>query len=402
MTTVAEHQAAVRALIASHWRPMTEQVPTGAALGRVLAADVTSPIDLPPFDNSQMDGYAVRAADSDGLGEASTGRSLRITGHIAAGDPIRQLEDGAAAIMTGAPLPLGADAVVPVEAVGRPGEFAAVGDAIELRAQIEPGAFVRPRGSDLAAGGVLLTAGTALGPAQLGALAASGVTTVPVRARPRVLVISTGAELAEPGEPLRPGAIYDANAVSLSAAITLAGGVALATGVYSDDPGHLRMALEAAGPVELVVTSGGVSAGAHEVVRDTLAPLGVTFDSVAVQPGGPQGLGAITVSGFPTPVLCFPGNPVSALVSFELFLRPLLRGPRPVLRLPLAASLDSPVAKHQVRRGRITADQTVELVGGPSSHLLAAYARSDALVQVPVGVDHLDAGESVEVWRIDE
>jgi molybdopterin molybdotransferase len=217
-----------------------------------------------------------------------------------------------------------------------------------------------------------------------------------------VLIVSTGAELAEPGEPLRPGAIYDANAVSLSAAITTAGGIALATGVYSDEPGHLRLALEAAGPVDLVVTSGGVSAGAHEVVRETLGPLGVRFGSVALQPGGPQGLGAITVAGAPTPVLCFPGNPVSSLVSFELFLRPLLRGDRPVLRVPLAASVDSPETKHQVRRGRLTDAGTVELVGGPSSHLLAAYARSDVLVHLPVGLSRAEAGETVEVWRIDE
>jgi len=394
MTTVAEHQAAVRTLLAAHWRPAVENVPLGAALGRVLAADVTSPIDLPPFDNSQMDGYAVRS-------DASAG-PLPVTSHIAAGDPITAFAGGAAAIMTGAPLPVGADAIIPVEAVGSPGAFSAVGDTIELREPAEAGAFVRARGSDLPAGRVLLTAGTLLGPAQLGALAASGLTAAPVRSRPRVLIVSTGAELTEPGEPLAPGAIYDANAVSLSAAITLAGGIALATGVYSDEPGHLRLALEAAGPVDLVVTSGGVSAGAHEVVRETLGPLGVSFGSVALQPGGPQGLGEITVAGAPTPVLCFPGNPVSALVSFELFLRPLLRGDRPVLRLPLATSVDSPEAKHQVRRGRLTHDQTVELVGGSSSHLLAAYARSQALVHLPVGLAHAEAGEPVEVWRIDD
>ncbi|AYG02807.1 gephyrin-like molybdotransferase Glp [Gryllotalpicola protaetiae] len=394
MSTVAEHQAAVRALVSSHWRPATEYPPLGAALGRVLADDVRTPIDLPPFDNSQMDGYAVRA-------DAAAG-PLRVSGHVAAGDPITAFPGGAVAIMTGAPVPLGADAIVPVEAVGAPGEFAAVDDTVELPAPVEPGSFVRARGSDLAAGAVLLEAGTVLGPAQLGALAASGLTTVPVRARPRVLIVSTGAELAEPGEPLAPGAIYDANAVSLSAAITLAGGIALATGVYSDEPGHLRLALEAAGPVDLVVTSGGVSAGAHEVVRDALEPLGVRFGSVALQPGGPQGLGAITVAGAPTPVLCFPGNPVSSLVSFELFLRPLLRGDRPVLRLPLSASVDSPAAKHQVRRGRLTDAGTVELVGGVSSHLLAAYARSDALVHLPVGLTRAEAGEVVEVWRIDE
>ena len=394
MTSVAEHRAAVHALITQHWHPGTDRLPLGAALGRVLAADIASGIDLPPFDNAQMDGYAVRA-------DAGAG-TLPITGHVAAGDPITHFHGGAVAIMTGAPIPEGADAVVPVEAVSPSGAFAAVGETIELPEPVAPGSYVRPRGSDLTAGAQLLPGGTVLGPAQLGALAASGVTAVPVRARPRVLVVSTGAELAEPGEPLAPGAVYDANAVALSAAVTGAGGIALATGAYSDDPGHLRFALEAAGPVDLVITSGGVSAGAHEVVRETLAPLGVRFGHVALQPGGPQGLGTITVAGAPTPVLCFPGNPVSALVSFELFLRPLLRGDRPSARLPLAASVDSPEAKHQVRRGHVTNAGTVELVGGPSSHLLAAYARSDALVHLPVGLAHAEASEAVEVWRIDD
>jgi molybdopterin molybdotransferase len=394
MTSVAEHRAAVHALITRHWHPGTEQLPLGAALGRVLAGDVASGIDLPPFDNAQMDGYAVRA-------DAGAG-ALPVTGHVAAGDPITRFPGGAVAIMTGAPVPLGADAVVPVEAVSPSGAFAAVGETIELREPPAAGGYVRARGSDLGAGARLLPGGTVLGPAQLGALAASGATVVPVRARPRVLIVSTGAELAEPGAPLAPGAVYDTNAVALSAAVTRAGGIALATGAYSDEPDHLRLALEAAGPVDLVVTSGGVSAGAHEVVRETLAPEGVQFLRVAMQPGGPQGLGTITVAGAPTPVLCFPGNPVSALVSFELFLRPLLRGDRPSLRLPLAASVDSPPATHQVRRARVTETGAVELVGGPSSHLLAAYARSDALVHLPVGLGHAEAGEPVEVWRTDD
>ncbi|HEY0249630.1 MAG TPA: gephyrin-like molybdotransferase Glp [Gryllotalpicola sp.] len=399
MTSVAEHQAAVRALLEAHWRPGAELVPLGAGLGRLLAEDVATPIDLPPFDNSQMDGYAVRA-------DASAG-PLRVSDHIAAGDPIHVFGGGAAAIMTGAPLPIGADAVVPVEAVatveaaGAGGGFAAVGGTIELPGPVAPGAFVRRRGSDLPTGATLLPAGIRLGPPQLGALAASGLEAVPVRARPRVLVVSTGAELSPAGAPLPPGRIYDANALSLSAAITAAGGIALATSVHSDDPDAFLSALEAAGPVDLVVTSGGVSAGVHEVVREALAPLGVAFGSVAMQPGGPQGLGSVTVAGRPTPVLTFPGNPVSVLVSFEMYLRPVLVGPRPALRLPLAAPVDSIAEKHQVRRARITPEGTVELVGGPSSHLLAAYARSEALVHLPVGVAHVEAGEPVEVWRID-
>jgi molybdopterin molybdotransferase len=394
MTTVAEHQGAVRALIDEHWHPAVERVPLGAALGRVLAASVTSPIDLPPFDNSQMDGYAVAAGAVAG--------PLEVTGHVAAGDAVSDFAGGAVAIMTGAPLPRGAGAVVPIEAVGAAGAFEPVGGTITLGSDADAGAFVRTRGSDLAAGVELLPAGALLGPAQLGALAASGLAEVPVRARPRVLVISTGAELAPAGAPLGSGRIYDANSLSLAAAITAAGGVALATAVHSDDPAHFAAALESAGEVDLVVTSGGVSAGAHEVVRDALEPRGVRFGAVAMQPGGPQGLGAIRVAGRETPVLAFPGNPVSVLVSFELFLRPLLRGIRSSQWAPLAAAVDSPEAKHQVRRGRFAADGSVELVGGPSSHLLVAYARSELLVHLPLGLAHADAGDRVEVWRIDD
>ncbi|MFC4242273.1 gephyrin-like molybdotransferase Glp [Gryllotalpicola reticulitermitis] len=394
MTSVDEHRARVRALISDHWHPAPERVLLGAALGRILAADVTTPIDLPPFDNSQMDGYAVRA-------DASSG-ALRVTGHIAAGDGIAAFEGGAVAIMTGAPLPRGADAVVPIEAVSDAGEFAPVGSEIRLREPVAAGTFVRAHGSDLVAGTVLLASGTRLGPPQLGALAAAGVIEVSVLTRPRVLIVSTGAELAAAGTPLAPGKIYDANSTSLAAAVTEAGAVALAATVDSDDPGHLRFALDSAGPVDLVITSGGVSVGAHEVVRDALEPLGLTFGAVAMQPGGPQGLGVATIAGRPTPVLAFPGNPVSVLVSFELFLRPLLRGPRPVQWAPLAISVDSPPAKHQVRRGRLDADGRVELVGGPSSHLIAAYAGSQALVHLPVGVARAEAGDLVELWRIDD
>ncbi|WP_022882510.1 molybdopterin molybdotransferase MoeA [Gryllotalpicola ginsengisoli] len=391
MTSVAEHQRAVAELIGRLWRPAAETLPLGAALGRTLAADVATPIDLPPFDNAQMDGYAVRS-------DASAGE-LAVTGHVAAGDPVGVFPGGAVAIMTGAPLPQGADAVVPVEQVG---SFRAVGSTIDLAEPTPAETFVRRRGSDLPAGATLLPAGARLGPPQLGALAAAGVEVVPVRARPRVLVVSTGAELAEPGAALPPGKIYDANALSLAAAVTEAGGIALATSVRSDAPAVLLSALESAGPVDLVVTSGGVSAGAHEVVREALAPRGVRFGSVAMQPGGPQGLGELAVAGRPTPVLAFPGNPVSVLVSFELFLRPVLRGARRSERGRLAASVESPAAKHQVRRGRVTADGSVELEGGPSSHLIAAYARSQALVHIPAGVEHLDAGDEVEIWRIDD
>jgi molybdopterin molybdotransferase len=214
-----------------------------------------------------------------------------------------------------------------------------------------------------------------------------------------------------PGIRLDPvadsGAIYDSNSTMMAAAVTAAGASAVTTSA-PDDSAAVVDALERPPDVDLVVTTGGVSAGAFEVVRDALAPLGVEFGPVAMQPGGPQGLGtALLPSGRRVPVLAFPGNPVSALVSFELFLRPLLRGfaglpaHRRTERAVLAHPVTSPPARHQVRRGTVRADGSVD-VGAPSSHLLHAYATANALVHLPVGVDSLPAGAEVDYWRIDD
>ncbi|OUE09817.1 Molybdopterin molybdenumtransferase [Clavibacter michiganensis] len=231
-----------------------------------------------------------------------------------------------------------------------------------------------------------------------------------VRRRPVVLLLSTGLELRGPGEELAPGQVHDANSVALAAALHAAGAEVRALRVASDEPDRVRDALRAAADgVDLLVTTGGVSAGAYEVVRDVLEGGGVEFRSVAVQPGGPQGLGTADLGGARVPVVAFPGNPVSALVSFELFLRPVLRAlaghPRPdraAQELPLAEALDSPAGKHQVRRGRIDADGRVVPVGGPGSHLLHAYATATYLVHIPAGLDRLEAGDAVTVWSIDD
>jgi molybdopterin molybdotransferase len=408
MTTVAEHQAAVAALLA----PLAARAPEvwrGAhpplsTVPRVLARDILNPIDLPPFDNSQMDGYAVRSAD------VVPGRALKVGPRIAAGHGVDLLVPGEAApIMTGAPVPDGADAVIPIEAA-TPNEFQPEHGAHEVSFGDAPaaGTFVRPRGSDLKAGSLLLAGGTALGPAQWGVLAASGITEVPLLSQLRVLVLSTGDELTLAGHPLGQGRIYDANGTSLSIALAGAGAVVSDVLVVHDDPRLLREVFhDRDREVHLILTTGGVSVGAYEVVRDVFEAAGVTFGSIAMQPGGPQGLGMAELDGLSAPVVAFPGNPVSALVSFEMFLRPVLRELhglpplRQIWRAPLAGALDSPPAKHQVRRGRIAADGSVELIGGPSSHLLHSYAASTVLVHVPVGVSHLDAGDTVEVWSID-
>jgi molybdopterin molybdotransferase len=409
VSTLEQHRAAIAELLAplaarppELWhgtRPPTSAVP------RVLAADLISPIDLPPFDNSQMDGYAVRSS------EVVPGGLLRVAARIPAGHGVDLLATGTAApIMTGAPIPDGADAVIPIEAA-TPSEFQPEHPASEVRfaSPVDAGSFVRPRGSDLAAGSVLLPAGTRLGPAQWGVIAASGITTVPLLSQVRVLVLSTGDELTQAGHPLTPGHIYDANGASMAVALAGAGAHVSDVLVVHDYAPLLREVFEDRDrEVDLVLTTGGVSAGAYEIVRDVFEGSGVSFGTVAMQPGGPQGYGVARIGRFSAPVVSFPGNPVSSLVSFEVFLRPVLRAlhglppDRRAWQAPLAAALESPPAKHQVRRGVIDREGRVELVGGPSSHLLHSYAASTVLVHVPVGVAHLDAGDPVEVWSIDD
>lgn len=394
--TVEAHRAKVRALLAQ-LADRVETVPLRDALGRGLAVDVVAPLDLPPFANSQMDGFAVRSADlPDG------GAELRVAAPVPAGaEPAPLVPGSAAPIMTGAMIPAGADAVVPIEQA-LPDSFPATSaDATVRLPGTTAGNYVRDAGSDIAAGATALAAGTFLGPGQLGLLAALGLTEVPVHAAPRVLLVTTGDEVVEPGSPLEPGRIYDANGTLLEASLRQAGVAVTRTGISADNPDELAQLLHRHAPeVDLVITTGGVSKGAYEVVRQALADHDVEFGPVAMQPGGPQGLGSFEG----VPVLAFPGNPVSCLVSFEMFLRPVLSGLlgapalRPVVRARLAGVLSSPEAKHQVRRGSLGPDGTVSLVGGAGSHLVHALARSNVLVQVPAGTAALAGGDEVEVW----
>ena len=401
--TVDEHRAAVAGLLrwsSGYDGAGAEVLPLAAALGRALAGDVAAPVSLPPFANSQMDGYAVHADDLAGRD------AFEVADAIPAGSVPPPLAPGTAApIMTGAMLPEGAAAVVPIERAD-PAQFHSATDrargpvTVRLPAGIDAGLFVRNAGSDIAEGEAALRAGTLLGPAQLGLLAACGVGEVPVRPRFRVLLLSTGDEVAEPGAPLAPGSIYDANTTLLEAALREAGAEVSRHRLLGDDPAVLRDAFGAipAGSTHLVLSTGGISQGAYEVVKQALADSSVEFSSVAMQPGGPQAHG--TISGIP--FLGFPGNPVSAIVSFEMFLRPALHqltgvpAPRPMLEAVLVDALDSPRAKHQLRRG-LYRDGKVALVGGPDSHLLHALAASNCLVHVPEGVAALAPGDRVEV-----
>ncbi|GGH89354.1 gephyrin-like molybdotransferase Glp [Arthrobacter liuii] len=398
--SVAGHAAAVAELL----RPLRsadreETLPLSRALGRGLVHDVAAPLSLPPFANSQMDGYAVRSADID-----DGGTDLRIMPPVPAGSSPQALEPGTAApIMTGAMVPAGADAVVPIEKAV-PDHFLAPGHGGTVRLPATaPGTYVRIAGSDIAAGERALAAGTCLGPAQLGLLAALGIPEVAVHKAVTVLLVTTGDEVVEPGGTLTPGRIYDSNGTLLETAMKQAGLSVRRAGIANDNPAELQDLLRAQSQgADLIVTTGGVSKGAYEVVRQAMADQPVEFLHVAMQPGGPQGIG--TFDG--VPFLGFPGNPVSCLVSFEMFLRPALSAllgapaPRLPLRARLGQPLTSPGRKHQVRRGSLQPDGTVRLEGGESSHLMHALAGSNVLVHVPAGVTELAAGHEVEVWML--
>ena len=393
MRTVEEHQAVVNALLPAS---AEESVPLAQAHGRVLARDVVAHVGLPGFDNSAMDGYAARWADV-----ATPPVRLPVTEDIPAGrsDVVPLAPGTVHRIMTGAPLPPGADVVVPVELTD------ARTDVVEIRDAPPAGSHVRVAGEDIAAGTVAITAGSALGAAQLGLAAAVGITELRVRRRPRVLVLSTGSELVEPGRPLRPGQIYESNSLLLAAAVEEAGGVPRRLHFVPDDVGQFLDAVRAElDGADLLITSGGVSAGAYEVVKDAFQALGtVDFVKVAMQPGGPQGAG--TVEG--VPVVTLPGNPVSAFVSFEVFVRPALRralgyASPDRLHAParLTGPLRSPAGRRQFLRGRYDGGR-VSQVGGPGSHLVAHLARANCLVVVPEVVTELPAGAEVDVVLIE-
>jgi molybdopterin molybdotransferase len=394
--TVEEHQAAVSALLP----PLPEEsVPLAAAHGRVLARDVTAAVALPGFDNSAMDGYAARWAEVGGAAQRPV--RLPVAEDIPAGrsDVVPLAPGTVHRIMTGAPLPPGADVVVPVELTdGRT-------DVVEIRDSPAAGTHLRRAGEDIAAGDVALSAGSPLGAAQLGLAAAVGLTELPVRRRPRVLVLSTGSELVAPGEPLAPGQIYESNSLLLAAAVEEAGGLPRRLHFVPDDVDQFLTTVRAQlATADLLITSGGVSAGAYEVVKDAFRGLGtVEFGKVAMQPGGPQGAG--TVDG--VPVITLPGNPVSAFVSFEVFVRPALRralghASPDRLRAParLTGPLRSPPGRRQFLRGYFEGGE-VSQVGGPGSHLVAHLARANCLVVVPEDVTELSAGAEVDVVLIE-
>ena len=403
MRSVEEHQRVVEGLIQP--RP-TASVPLLDAEGLVLAANVIAPISLPVFDNSAMDGYAVRAED---IAAATPEHpiTLPVDADIPAGrGDIPALAPGTAhRIMTGAPIPPGATTVVPVEATD------AGTVTVEIRTATAAGQHIRRIGGDVNAGETVLRAGQLASPPAVALAAALGLAELPVRPRQRALVVSTGSELVKPGTPLAPGQIYESNGVMLSAAIREAGGTVVATETAPDDAALFTALLDRHGVrdgnVDVLVTSGGVSAGAYEVVKDVFGrrgEQGVEFVKVAMQPGKPQGIGRIGAAA----IVTFPGNPVSAQVSFEVFLRPALRRAmdlpapdRPRRDAVLGEALKSPPGKRQFRRGMFDpATGTVTNYGPPASHHLRYLASANCLLEIGEDVTELPSGTQVQVWDL--
>ena len=377
------------------------------AQGLALTEDVTSAVALPGFDNSAMDGYAVRRADVAGATVASP-VGLPVAGEIGAGRAgLRDLPPGQAAkIMTGAPVPAGADAVVPYEWTDRGA------DRVTVRQRPEPGQHIRRAGEDVAVGDLLLTAGTVLGPRQLGLLAAVGLAEAAVTPRPRVVVISTGSELREPGAGLGEDGVYDANSTLLAASARRAGADVVRAGAVADSgDAFLKLLHQHLESADLVVTSGGVSQGDYDVVKESLSALGtVWFGPVAMQPGKPQGFGVVGERR--VPIFTLPGNPVSAYISFEVFVLPALRRmagwspwSRPECSARLTTGFRSPAGRQQYARARVVRDAEGALVtpvGGHGSHLVGGLAAANALIVVPAQATSVSAGEQVRVLCLDE
>lgn len=407
MKSVEQHISDLLGLVTT---PEATELDLLKAQGTVLAAPIVSPVSLPGFDNSSMDGYAVHAAD---LAGASTEApvSLPVVADIPAGDPDpAAIRPGLCArIMTGAPLPVGADAVVPVEWTD--------GGAVDVRIDrpTRPGSFVRRRGEDVEEGATVLRAGARIGAGEMGVLAAVGRRSVPVRPRPRVVVLSTGEELVEPGRPLGPGQIYESNSYMIAAAARDEGCEVYRHGFVGDDPATVWDTLEGLlVRADVVVTTGGVSMGVYDVVKEVLTSQGtVEFTQVAMQPGKPQGFG--TIGPDQTPILTLPGNPVSAFVSFHLFVRPVLRrlrglhpNPLPSVRARLTTPVSSPRGRRSYLRAVLAGPTAAD--GAPSvapavrqgSHQLSALADANGLLVVPEEVTELPAGALAEVLVLPE
>jgi molybdopterin molybdotransferase len=382
-------------------------------LDRVLAENVVASDSLPPFANSSMDGYAVRAAD---IGAAATDAPvpLRVLGDVAAGSvpEVTVVSGTAVRIMTGAPMPVGADAVVPVEDTSEPWRDSQrpLPETVHIFRAVEPGAFVRPAGQDVQAGQMVLAAGHLLRPQEIGVLASLGVNQVVVVRRPRVAILATGDELIDVSEPLQPGKIRNSNSYAQIAQTLAMGAVPIQLGVAADSEAdvrrHLQEGLEAG--VDLFVSSAGVSVGAYDVVKAVLEKEGnVGFWRVRMRPGKPLAYGRY----HGVPYLGLPGNPVSAMVSFERFARPLIRKMagyqhlnRPEIPVTLLEAIESDGRESYIRaivRRGPEGSYLATTTGDQGSNIMTSMVKANALLIVPEGVKHVTRGDSLRALMLD-
>ncbi len=394
-----------------------EEKPVLDALGQVLAEDVVSGYDIPPLNNTAMDGYAVRAADTGGAGQSTPVR-LRVVGELAAG----RVYDGevlpgtSVRIMTGAPIPAGADAVVPFEDTDEPagrefGTFAKPVASVAIFHAVKSGDNVRYAGEDIARGTRVLTKGAVLRASHAGALAALGRATVKVIRRPVVAVLSTGDELVPVGEPLGPGQIHDSNSYSVSALVKESGGIPKVLGIAGDSVEALTAKIRSGLDADMLLTSAGVSRGDYDVVKDVLAREGeIAFWTVRMKPGKPLAFGAFAAEGRRVPHIGFPGNPVSSMISFELFARPAIfkmMGKTSWQRPTVRATVEDPIRNSDGRRvfARAVVSERdgrhyASLTGPQGSGILTSMVIANALVIVPEDVPLVEPGEEVTAMML--
>jgi len=394
----------------------TVDAPLLDALGQVLASPLIAPINIPPLDNSAMDGYALRSADLSGA-SAESPVDLNVIGHIPAGTVSDQtVESGTALrIMTGAPVPEGADTVVAFEDTDEVDRRNTGGsmESVGVRLDAETGENIRPAGEDVRKGSTVLEAGTVLRASELGVAASLGLEVVPVIRRPVVAVLATGDELLEPGEAHEPGKIYNSNNYSVAASVSAFGAVPKVIGVARDTEDSVEEALASALDADMVITTAGVSKGDYDFVKDVLARRGqIALWSVRMRPAKPLAFGALDApDGRKVPHLGLPGNPVSALVAFEQFARPAIRkmmgkdlAPRPTVQ----AILDDPVSNFDGRRVyarvvvyRENGEYRAKTTGNQSSGVLTSMARANGLAICPDDRARLNAGETATVQMLD-
>jgi molybdopterin molybdotransferase len=406
-------------ILANFTRLQPERKPLLESLGQVLAEDIIAGFDIPPLDNTGMDGYAVIAADTSGAAPETPVR-LHVVANLAAGYVhATALGPGEAIrIMTGAPIPPGADAVVPFEETDEvlrgPNERPQRGDTVSIFKAANLGANVRPRAGDVRAGSVVLEAGRVIRPSEIGVLASVGLSDVRVYRRPVVAILSTGDEVTPPGEPLLPGRIYDANAAAVAAQVASFGGVPRLLGIARDTVEDLTAKIREGLDADMLVTSAGVSRGDFDVVKDVLAREGaIDFWTVRMRPGKPLAFGAFSApDGRKVPHLGLPGNPVSSMVSFELFGRPaiftMLGRPdweRPTLQAKVLERVVNSDRRRFYGRCILSRDasgaRVASLTGPQGSNILTGMSRANALTVIPEDVQVIEPGSQITVMLLD-